>query len=310
MSNIKTDIWMPFYIDKYLGDTMHLTTEMHGAYLLLLMAGWKNGGYIDCSDISLAATARVTLKAWKTMRPIIAKYFQEKDGLWSQGRQLDEIVKANGRAEVARQNGKRGGRPSHTPKQTPEKPSGIPDGVPNGVPATKPPVEAKPNPEKSSLSLQVKSMSTYSCESDGNPPSADAPTLFDAEAYPETIPESDPAPRKANPHWDAMVAGLGWEPGKITKTTMGLIGKAVKELKEIGATPEDIKARCENYRAKWPGMDITPPAILKHWSTLASGAPAPPPSRSDPGFEDKTPTIIPGDPASMALLEKMARGEA
>lgn len=43
----KTKIWMPIYIGDYLADTMHLSAEEHGAYILLIMHYWREGGAID-----------------------------------------------------------------------------------------------------------------------------------------------------------------------------------------------------------------------------------------------------------------------
>jgi len=82
-----------------------------------------------------------------------------------------------------------------------------------------------------------------------------------------------PAPRTApkpptplvNPLWDALISGIGIAPQ--TADERSRYGKAVKELKDI-ATPEDVLARCANYRASWPDMDLTPEALVKHWSRM------------------------------------------
>lgn len=92
----KPDIWMPLYIGDYLADTMHLTTEQHGAYLLLIMAYWKNGGAVSSSDQSLAATCRLSADAWSMHKHTLASFFDtETDpSLWIHERAEREMEKA------------------------------------------------------------------------------------------------------------------------------------------------------------------------------------------------------------------------
>ena len=59
----KVDTWMPLLVDKYLGDTQHLTTEQHGAYLLLLMTMWKRDGVLMVRD--LPQITRLSPARWK-----------------------------------------------------------------------------------------------------------------------------------------------------------------------------------------------------------------------------------------------------
>lgn len=82
---------LPLWTDAYLGDTTHLTTLEHGAYLLLLMTAWRTR---DCvlpdDDRLLARYARLNAQQWKRIRPIIEAFFTVKDGVWRQGRLTDE----------------------------------------------------------------------------------------------------------------------------------------------------------------------------------------------------------------------------
>jgi uncharacterized protein YdaU (DUF1376 family) len=81
----KTDIWMPVYIGDYLADTMHLSTEQHGAYLLLIFHLWRRGILHD-DDGTLAKITGLTRSAWSQSRPVLADFFEIQDGFWRHGR--------------------------------------------------------------------------------------------------------------------------------------------------------------------------------------------------------------------------------
>jgi uncharacterized protein YdaU (DUF1376 family) len=85
LSVVKTDIWMPVFIGDYLADTMHLSTEQHGAYLLLLFHLWRRGSLRD-KDAVLAQISGLGESAWKTHRTVLAEFFTIRDGLWQHGR--------------------------------------------------------------------------------------------------------------------------------------------------------------------------------------------------------------------------------
>ena len=82
---------LPLWTDAYLGDTTHLTTIEHGAYMLLLMTAWRTR---DCQlpddDRLLARYARLNMQQWRRMRPILEPFFTIRDGFWRQGRLTDE----------------------------------------------------------------------------------------------------------------------------------------------------------------------------------------------------------------------------
>jgi uncharacterized protein YdaU (DUF1376 family) len=68
--------WMPLYVADYLGDTGHLSTEQHGAYLLLLFAYWVRGDLPD-DDQQLANITRLPLDIWREHRPVLKALFHD-----------------------------------------------------------------------------------------------------------------------------------------------------------------------------------------------------------------------------------------
>lgn len=104
----KCDLWMPIYIADYLGDTTHLTTAQHGAYLLLLMTCWKRGAVLPDDDEKLAQIARCDARTWKTIRPVVEEFFDIEGGEWTQKRLTAEFKKAGGISAARREAGKAG----------------------------------------------------------------------------------------------------------------------------------------------------------------------------------------------------------
>ena len=69
----KTDIWMPLYIGDYLADTSRLTTEQHGAYLLLLMDYWRSGRLPD-NDQVLSQITKMSPDAFSNAKAMLMQF--------------------------------------------------------------------------------------------------------------------------------------------------------------------------------------------------------------------------------------------
>lgn len=104
----KADAWMPLYVADYLADTTHLSTEEHGAYLLLLMAAWKRGGRLPVDDKQLAAIARMKPAAWRRVSQVILAFFHPDDGGLVQKRMMEEIERAAGVRDRRKNAGQKG----------------------------------------------------------------------------------------------------------------------------------------------------------------------------------------------------------
>jgi uncharacterized protein YdaU (DUF1376 family) len=63
-----------FYMGDYLKDTQALSTEQHGADLLLLMECWQKGR-VPLDVASRASITRVPLARWRKISPPIDAFF-------------------------------------------------------------------------------------------------------------------------------------------------------------------------------------------------------------------------------------------
>lgn len=107
-----TDIFFPLYIGDYQKDTQHLTTEQHGAYMLLLMRFWGARGVVLYEEKQFSAITRSSTSRWRShLKPTIEKFFAVNDNVWTHKRVAAERDKADKKFIARRENGKKGGRP-------------------------------------------------------------------------------------------------------------------------------------------------------------------------------------------------------
>lgn len=90
----KHDTWMPLYVGDYLAKTQNLSAEQHGAYLLLMMAAWKNGGHLPNDPDDLHQIARMTPQQWTRNEPKLRKFFTVTDDAWTHDRVSEELSRA------------------------------------------------------------------------------------------------------------------------------------------------------------------------------------------------------------------------
>ena len=101
---------MQLYVADYLGDTRHLTTEQHGAYLLLLMTMWRSEGVLSDDPAKLARIAGLTVARWKKISEDVLAFFTPCEGGLTQARLVAELTIADEKSEKRSQAGKAGGR--------------------------------------------------------------------------------------------------------------------------------------------------------------------------------------------------------
>lgn len=106
----KPDIWMPLYVGDWDDRTRHLDCEQDGAYGRLVRHYWKNGPPPD-DDAQLSRIVGMERPRWRKVRPILAAFFEIREGRWFHRRVEEELEKARIVIEKRREAGLRGGRP-------------------------------------------------------------------------------------------------------------------------------------------------------------------------------------------------------
>lgn len=100
---------MQLYVADYLGDTRHLTTEQHGAYLLLLMTMWRAGGRLPNEDKKLARITGCTPSRWAKIRDDVVEFFTVTGDEITHKRLMFELEKAQEKSIKRAVSGTQGG---------------------------------------------------------------------------------------------------------------------------------------------------------------------------------------------------------
>ncbi|MGX5827988.1 YdaU family protein [Mesorhizobium sp. 43Arga] len=101
--------FMQLYVSDFVGDTLPLSTEQIGAYMLILMAMWNAGGRLPDDDAKLARVARLSLKRWRSISADLLRFFEREAGEIGHKRLTRELHKAQVKSEARAAAGARGG---------------------------------------------------------------------------------------------------------------------------------------------------------------------------------------------------------
>jgi len=95
--------YMQFQVAEYIADTTHLTTEEHGAYLLLLMNCWQREKPIPKNR--LASVCRLSNECWTHVEQVLNEFFiLNEDGSWWHKRVEKDIQKIKYRKKIKNNN--------------------------------------------------------------------------------------------------------------------------------------------------------------------------------------------------------------
>lgn len=142
--------FMQLYVSDFIGDTLALSAEGVGAYMLLLMAMWNAGGSLPADDPKLARIARMSVKKWRALAAEIMPYFDASDGVIRHNRLTKELEKSESKSQSRAAAGAEGGRA----KALKDQQSSLANAtqMPQHLPDTRSQKEEKPKPSASSKS--------------------------------------------------------------------------------------------------------------------------------------------------------------
>lgn len=96
--------YMQLYVADYLADTGHLTTEEHGAYLLLIFNYWQTGKPLRKDRLS--TVARLSNDRWVSVESVLKEFFHDNGETWVHFRIEADLASVQESVENASKAGK------------------------------------------------------------------------------------------------------------------------------------------------------------------------------------------------------------
>lgn len=82
-------------------------------------------------------------------------------------------------------------------------------------------------------------------------------------------PAVAPAARPRDVVWDAVMDACQIDTASIPGSARGAYNKAVADLKQANADPDEIARRAMHFRMHWPDITLTPTALARRWAEIA-----------------------------------------
>jgi uncharacterized protein YdaU (DUF1376 family) len=95
LGDVLSFAFLPLYTGDYLRDTRHLTTEEHGAYVLMLMHCWDQKGPVPLDERKQSGICNARSGGEiESMRRVLSEFFVKMDDGWYNHRMQEEVVKS------------------------------------------------------------------------------------------------------------------------------------------------------------------------------------------------------------------------
>lgn len=239
---------MPMLWDAYLADTTHLSTEEHGAYLLLLGAMWRRNGWVPDDDRDNARIIGMTPAKWRRTKERLRPLLMFADNGITQKNLLKIWKITQERIEKNRENGAKGGRPKSSDNKDIGKANGYFSDNPN---ETIP--EPEPEPEIKEV-VPAKAATT----------SAEQPRLSQAKSNDDDL-------------LGMVMSAVGLTDGRTPTHWMPPAASIHVERwrSELGLTAEQIVDAAQQSRKRYPDPPGGPKALDNVMRRLSAALKAP-----------------------------------